>query len=66
MADKTDRESRRAKRRETAQQQKMQQAPPPLDPTKIHTDPPNAGGQNREAGDREARQNSPVFDRKGR
>lgn len=66
MTEKTDPESRRTERRETAQQQKMEQAPPPLDPAKIHTDPPNAGGQNREAGDRRARQNDPVTDRKGR
>lgn len=66
MTARPDRESRKTERRDAAQQRKMEQAPPPLDPKQIHTDPPNAGGRNREAGDRRARQNDPVTDRKGR
>jgi len=50
--------------RKRAQDLKMGNADPVLNPRQMPgTDEPNAGGQNREAGDRKARQNDPVTNR---
>lgn len=54
MTSNPDRESRKTERRDAAQKHKMKQAPPPLDPKKIHNDPPNAGGQRRDSGGRDS------------